>query len=117
MEKEAHFTEKKVDQSWKEEVAREKGAPEPPAETGDSPLSFSHFITSLGFQTLLQLGEIPHPETKQAQVDLGAAKETIDLLVLLQSKTQGNLTAQEEKLLKDLLAELQIKFVEKVSHS
>ena len=112
MEKEVRFTEKKVDQSWKEDVAREKGEVKPESG-GEPPLSLSTFLTSLGYQTLMQLGELPYPETNERHLDLGAAKETIDLLILLESKTKGNRTPEENELLKKLLPELQMKFVEK----
>ena len=116
MDKEVRFTEKKVDQSWKEGVAREKGGAGPEPE-GRPPLSLSNFLTSLGYQTLMHLGELPHPETKETQVDLAAAKESIDLLILLESKTKGNRTPEEDKLLKNLLPQLQMKFVEKASNA
>jgi len=61
------------------------------------------------------LGEAPHPETQERTVNLDAARETIDLLSLLQTKTQGNRTPEEDKLLKSLLTQLQMKFVEKAS--
>lgn len=112
MDKKVRFTEKKVDQCWKEDVAREKGEPKPEAAL-PSELSFSTFLTSLGYQTLMQLGEAPYPETQERNLDLQAAKETIDLLILLESKTRGNRTAEEDQLLKNLLSQLQIKFVEK----
>ena|SRR3989338_3642626 len=115
-EKEVRFTEKKVDESWKEGAAREKGAVPPPSEE-KAALTFSVFLTSLGYQALIHLGEIPNPETKAVQLDLGAAKETIDLLVLLETKTQGNRNPQEDQLLKTLLPELQLKFVTKVGGS
>lgn len=122
MDKEVRFTEKKVDQSWKEDVARERKEPpreqpqEPtPSEEPRTPLSFSNFLTSLGYQTLIHLGELPHPETREPHLDLEAAKETIDLLILLESKTKGNRTPEEDKLLKTLLPELQMKFVQKTS--
>lgn len=114
------MTEKKVDESWKEEVAREKGktgpGPEPPAENTGS-LSFPAFLSSLGYQVLIHLGEIPHPETKELHPDLAAAKETIDLLLLLQTKTQGNRTPEENQLLGRLIPELQMKFVQKAGAS
>ncbi len=112
MDKEVRFTEKKVDQSWKEGVAREKGSPEPPSEPKTS-LDFSSFLTSLGYQTLMHLGELPNPQTNQQVVDLEGARETIDLLILLEAKTKGNRTPEEDKLLKNLLPELQMKFVQK----
>lgn len=115
-EKEVRFTEKKVDESWKEDTAREKGSVPPPADE-KAALSFSVFLTSLGYQALIHLGEIPHPETKVVQLDLGAAKETIDWLVLLETKTRGNRSLEEDQLLKTLLPELQLKFVAKVGGS
>ncbi len=115
-DKEVKYTQKKIDESWKEEVAKEKGKT-PPSESQKPALSFSVFVTSLGYQALMQLGELPHPETKQPEIDLEAAKETIDLLILLESKTKGNRTPEEEELLRQLLPELQMKFVQKTSPS
>lgn len=115
MDEKVRFTEKKVDQSWKEDVARQKqggNGPEPGPAPNPSP-SFAAFLTSLGYQTLMHLGELAHPETQQKYIDLDAAKETIDLLILLEEKTRGNRTPEEDKLLKTLLPELQMKFVQK----
>ena len=112
MDKEVRFTEKKVDESWKENVVHEKKKP----ELGPAPppsVDFTNFLTSLGYQTLMHLGELPSPGTQERSIDLEAAKETIDLLVLLQSKTRGNLTPEEEQVFKTLLSELQMKFVSK----
>lgn len=116
MDKEVRFTEKKVDDSWKQDVAREKGQAASPAEPEPAPqtsLSFTQFITSLGYQALMHLGEIPYPGTEEKRLDLETAKETIDILILLDSKTKGNQTPEEQKLFKTLLAELQMKFVSK----
>ena len=115
MDKKIRFSEKKVDDSWKDEVTREKGEPKspPPGEPKPS-LSLEGFLTSLGYQALMCLGELPHPETQERQLDLEAAKETIDLLVLLEAKTKGNRTPEEEQLLKTLIPDLQMKFVQKV---
>ena len=114
MDKEVRFTEKKVDDSWKEDVTRERGTPKP--EPGQRPpLTLANFVTSLGYQTLMHLGELPNPETRQKHLDLEAAKETIDLLILLESKTRGNQTPEETQLFKTLLPELQMKFVEKAT--
>ncbi len=117
MDKEVRFTEKKVDDSWKQDVAREKGhSPEPQSEPGPkSSITFPQFVTSLGYQTLMHLGEIAYPGTEEKRIDLEAAKETIDILILLDSKTRGNQTPEEQKLLKNLLSELQMKFVAKTS--
>lgn len=113
MEKEVRFTEKKVDQSWKENVASEKGDVRDTKQ--EEHPSFSAFLTSLGYQALMHLGEIPHPDTQERRLDLEAARETIDLIILLETKTKGNLSPAEDKLMKGLLQELQMKFVAKAS--
>ena len=114
MDEKVRFTEKKVDDSWKEDVTREKGAPKP--EPGQRPpLTLAAFATSLGYQTLMHLEELPDPENHEKHLDLEAAKETIDLLILLESKTRGNQTPEETQLFKTFLPELQMKFVEKAS--
>ena len=117
MDKEVRFTEKKVDDSWKQDVDREKGKSQEPQPELDpkTSITFPQFITSLGYQTLMHLGEIPYPGTEEKRIDLEAAKETIDILMLLDSKSKGNQTPEEQKLLKTLLSELQMKFVAKAS--
>lgn len=115
MDKDVRFTEKKVDQSWKENVVREKVTAEPQPSPDEKTLSLSTFLTSLGYQILIHLGEIPHPVTQEKIVDLIAAKETIDLLALLERKTQGNRTPEEDKLIKTLIPEMQMKFVQKTT--
>ncbi|MDD5085896.1 MAG: DUF1844 domain-containing protein [Candidatus Omnitrophica bacterium] len=132
--KDIHFTEKKVDDGWKNNVEKEKvvegvvgkeaktSSKEPKKKTdsfrsegkgrGEIPkITFGIFITSLGFQALIHLGEIEHPETKRKEKNLDAARETIDLLVLLKEKTKNNCTPEEDKLLEGLIADLQIKYV------
>ena len=80
---------------------------------GPSPfeMDFPTFIMSLATQALIDLGEARHPETNEARVDLPLAKQTIDILALLQEKTKGNLTSAEEGLLKNALYDLRMRFV------
>lgn len=95
----------------KEAPAAEK---EPPKveETPPQPLDFSSLVLSLANTTLFQLGLIRTPESSDIQKDLQGARQTIDLLGLLEQKTRGNLTEQEEKILKDTLFQLRMAFVE-----
>ena len=109
-EKEVHFTKKRVDESWKEVVSKEKGGVSGAAE--QIPVSFSTFVSSLGIQTLFQMGELKPPDGEKIEVNLGAAQETIDLLLMLKEKTKGNLASKEESLLGSLIADLQLKFVQ-----
>ena len=57
------------------------------------------------------LGGNPDPVTGKTEKDLPLAKQTIDILGMLQEKTRGNLTADEGKLLENLLADLRWRYV------
>ena len=60
---------------------------------------------------LINLGEAPDPATGERSVDLEQARETIDVLVLIRDKTEGNRTEQESRLLEEILYDLQLRFV------
>jgi hypothetical protein len=76
-------------------------------------VDFSTFVLSLGHSALIQLGEAPHPDTQHVEADLPLARQTIDLLSVLEEKTKGNLTGEEERLLSQLLYDLRLRCVEK----
>lgn len=59
-----------------------------------------------------QLGKTPDQETGAVNKDLKGAKSTIDMLIMLRDKTQGNLTGTEEKLLSDTIDSLQKNYAE-----
>ncbi len=118
--------EKKVDESWKEQVAREKGeahreeekdaAQRARATRGEFPrmdASFTSLVAELAMQASLFLGEIPDPETNEPLEDFNRAKYLIDELGILEEKTKGNLTPQEEQALRNILFELRMKYVKK----
>ena len=79
---------------------------------GGPPVTFHSFILGIAASALIHLGQKPHPDTGAVQLDLPAARETLDLLGLLHEKTRGNLTSDEERLLTSLLADLRLKFVQ-----
>jgi hypothetical protein len=74
-------------------------------------IDFGTFIMSLASSVLMYLGEIVHPESSQANTDLPLAKQTIDILGMLQDKTRGNLNEEEAQLLENLLYDLRMKYV------
>ncbi len=74
-------------------------------------IDFSTFVLSLSSSILIHLGEMEDPETGERKVSLPMAKQTVDLLGLLQEKTRGNLTDDEDRLLTELLYDLRLKFV------
>lgn len=75
-------------------------------------LDFSAFILSLNASSLIHLGELPDPQSRERHVDISAAKHTIDILEILKEKTAGNLDESEDKLLADILYNLRLKYVQ-----
>ena len=75
-------------------------------------IDFSSFILSLYSSGLVQLGKVEDPTTGKKNTNLDLAKHTIDMIAMLEEKTRGNLTSDEENLLKALLSEIRIAFVE-----
>jgi hypothetical protein len=91
--------------------SREQKETSPPDEVPLSEIDFSSFVFSLSTSALLHLGEVPDPVTGKTEKDLPLAKQTIDILGILQEKTRGNLTADEGKLLENFLADLRWRYV------
>ena len=121
------FAEGKLDAEEKEEkesppVDEEKAAKtdevseEPTAETQEPPfqfpeINFPTFVASLNASALLNLGAIEDPSSGEKNKNLPMAKQTIDILSMLQEKTSGNLSKEEEDMLKNILYDLRIMYV------
>ena len=117
------------------EESKQEAQPEQPSEAGEKTSSgpdegggreertqgplpevtLSTFIFSLSSSALVHLGAIPEPETSVMKVDLPIAKQIIDTLGMLQEKTKGNLDEGEDKLLRSILYDLRMRYVEKTS--
>ena len=121
---------KRVDESWKEQAEREKrvadaaapqGAPAAERPTTAAPeggeelpqARLDLFIQGLAMEALIGLGDMPHPATRKQAVNLPHAKYLIDLLGILEEKTKGNLSVDEERLFKDLLYQLRMRYLTK----
>lgn len=76
-------------------------------------IDFAMFVMSLSTSALVHLGEEPNPETQKTEVNLPLAKQNIDILGLLEEKTKGNLTGEEERLLAQVLFDLRMRYVER----
>ncbi len=76
------------------------------------PIDFSSFILSLYSSGMVQLGKLEDPSTGKTTMNLELARNTIDMIAMLEEKTAGNLTEEEKNLLKALLTELRLEFVE-----
>ncbi|HVZ35087.1 MAG TPA: DUF1844 domain-containing protein [Polyangiaceae bacterium] len=75
-------------------------------------IDFATFVLSLSHSALVHLGDAPDPSGGPARRDVAMAKQTIDLLGVLQEKTTGNLTGEEERLLDQVLYDLKMRYVE-----
>ena len=116
-----------VDEDWKSQVEAEKEAvrhgeeppkpAEPPAEPSAGargplpPADLGFLIGTLYIQGAMALGLLPNPMTKKADVQLDQAKHAIDLLTVLQQKTEGNRTPQESDELEATLHELRMAYI------
>lgn len=117
-----------IDDDWKSQVQAEKEAAEQarqeaPAEEAAAaagepgepgaipPADFRTLVSMLATQAMMAMGAIPHPITGQPEVHLDQARHFIDLLMVLQEKTKGNLDAEEEGMIANLLNEFRMAFV------
>ena len=137
-------SQKRVDESWKERVEQEKQqtdqpgaqrAPSPvvqdpsarPSEAKQAPAAgggqempearFDLFVSGLAMDALIALGDVPHPVTKKPAANLVHARYLVDVLGVLEEKTRGNLTVDEERLMKDALYQLRMRYMAKAGGS
>ena len=121
-----------IDEDWKSQVQAEKEAlakqQEPAAAEGASqaahktaeapsahgplpPATLEVLITTLATQALAMMGQFPLPGMEKPELHLDEAKHFVDLLEMLEQKTAGNRTAEESKLLENVLHELRMGYV------
>lgn len=82
------------------------------SETQSDSNMFQGLVISLAAATMQHLGKTMNPVTHKIEKSLEAAQATIDMLDMLEAKTKGNLSDAESKLLKGVLAELKLNYVE-----
>ncbi|MEC7640880.1 MAG: DUF1844 domain-containing protein [Nitrospinota bacterium] len=80
-------------------------------------IDFSTFIMSLTSSAFYHLGDMADPETGKTETNLPAVNQTIDMLTMLREKTKGNLNEEENKLLEQLIYELQMKYIAKTKNA
>lgn len=80
-------------------------------DEGVPPIDFNTFVLSLSASAAMHLGLAPNPMTGTTEVSLPLARQTIDLLAVLEDKTEGNLTGEEERLLSQVLYDLRMQYV------
>lgn len=77
-------------------------------------IDFATFVLSLSHSALLHLGDAPHPETQATERNLPLARQTIELIGLLEEKTKGNLSGDEERLLAQVHNDLRERYQEQL---
>ena len=76
---------------------------------------FTQLVVMLHTAGMQQMGKLKNPVTGQINRDLGQAQLSIDMLDMISEKTRGNLSSEEERLLKSLLQELKLNYVDEVN--
>ncbi|HJB66978.1 MAG TPA: DUF1844 domain-containing protein [Candidatus Mailhella merdavium] len=82
-----------------------------PDKTVMPEVTFSTFVLSLASSAMVQLGEVPNPETGKLEKHPELARHSIDILNMLEDKITNGLTEKESRLLRDVLFELRMKYV------
>jgi len=80
--------------------------------SGEMTQRFIEFVMMQAQNAAFVLGQIPHPQTGKADVNLDMAQLLIDQLVMIQEKTKGNLNSDESRILAQTVSNLQMLFVE-----
>jgi len=99
-----------------EPAAKERPAEPPMRERppGSAPrIDFPSYVLSYYTQALMFLGEVPNPVTNTIEQDLEGVRHTVEILEMLQAKTKGNLSSEEEQLMDSVMYELRMKFMAK----
>ncbi len=113
-----------VDEDWKTQVEREREAARKapaaePAETAGAspnlefpPASLTYLASSLAFQATMSMGLMPDPASGKPEKNLPQARHLIDMLEVLQQKTEGNRTPEESEDLEAMLYQLRMAYVQ-----
>jgi Domain of unknown function (DUF1844) len=104
-------TEKPLDETISEESESSAAQEEEGTDYQLPEINFATFIFSLNHSVLVHLGVMDDPSTGKKVRNLPLAKQTIDILGMLEEKTQGNLTDDEEKMLKNILYDLRMIYI------
>lgn len=76
---------------------------------------FGSFVMMMAMQAMQHMGKVMNPMTNKIERHLDAAQQVIDLLDMLEEKTKGNLSAEETRLLKHVLGDLKLNYVEEMN--
>jgi len=98
-------------------TAAEPPQPPPADSTSGGERSLAGLFMMLASSAVVALGEAPDPLSGERQVDLAQAADAIDLLMLLREKTEGNRSPEENRILEEVLYDLQLRYVQATKKS
>jgi hypothetical protein len=98
--------------SGEKEGRRGRREDRPDASAPFPEIDFSTFVFSLSSSVLIHLGLAPDPVSGEQRQELGLAKQTIDILGMIQEKTRGNLTEEEKRMMDGILYDLRLRYVQ-----
>jgi hypothetical protein len=107
----------KADAAPKEPGKEPKHAAKEKDKSKAPDLTFSTFVLSLSSSAAMSLGGYQDPVSGHVPKNLEMAKQSIDILGILEQKTKGNLEPEEQKLLDSALYELRMRYVEEMKKS
>lgn len=102
---------KHVDESWKNQVGKEKTEAAGKEEAFYEP-SLLVFLSSLSMQAMIAMGKLENPVTGKTEKNLAHARYLIDTLNILKEKTKGNVNKEEEHFLDESLFNLRMTYVD-----
>ncbi|MFQ5861841.1 MAG: DUF1844 domain-containing protein [Candidatus Brocadiales bacterium] len=106
---------KTIDEEWKKHVQQEKEREEKEEKGRKAPSlpepNFILFVSGLATQVLIALGDIENPISRKKEKSLEQARYTIDVLKMIEEKTKGNLTPEEQKYLEGVLYDLRMSYI------
>jgi len=104
--------EEKVSAAAEEKSKIREASPNERKQEHDYPqVTFTNFVLSLSTTVLFHFGDFPEHEGGKTEKNLPAAKQTIDILDMINEKTKGNLDENEGKLIQGVLYELKMRYV------
>jgi hypothetical protein len=87
-----------------------------PGGEGEPPIDFTTFVLSISTSCMIQLGEIADPEGHYS-TDLEQARNSIEILQMLDHKTEGRLTGEEDRMLSHVIADLRARYRKKYENA
>jgi hypothetical protein len=105
--------EQKVAEDWKEQIEAERVAGEVSGSAERPPVHFAFFVASLAMESWIALGEMASPRSGETSTNLDQARYLIDTLGMLEEKTRGNRSGEEEKILREALLGLRLAYMKK----